>query len=138
MKTISSFILFLLLVTFAPELSAQPAKSHAASTVKAAVQVMYFHGERRCYTCTAIETVAKQTVESHYEKDTRVEFLSINHEEKNNAALVRKYKIAGSSLVVQGPDDEFKDFTRQAFQFSTRDPGKLQSLLVSTINGYLK
>jgi hypothetical protein len=65
-------------------------------------------------------------------------FKAVNHEDKKSAALVEKYQIAGSSLVIQGPGKEFKDLTAECFQYARNDPGKLQSLVISTVDGYLK
>jgi hypothetical protein len=130
--------LLLCFIMLSPAVRAQTVKKNAGKSEVKAVQVMYFHGERRCATCTAIEKVAKNTVKDQYAGNARVVFRSLNHEDKKNKALVEKYEIAGSSLVIQGPGKEFKDLTAECFQYARNDPGKLQSLVISTVDGYLK
>lgn len=131
-------ILFLTIASVVPSIQAQPAQKKGGKSLQNTVRVMYFHGARRCNTCKAIEKVAKNSVKDQYEGNPRVVFKALNHEEEKNAALVEKYQIAGSSLIVQGPGSEFKDLTAEAFQFAARDPGKLQALVISTVDGYLK
>lgn len=126
------------LIMLSPDAIAQTAKKSEGKVEVKAVQVLYFHGERRCATCKAIEKVAKNTVKDQYAGDARVVFRTLNHEDEKNAALVEKYQIAGSSLIIQGPGKAFKDMTAECFQYARNDPGKLQSLVISTVDGYLK
>lgn len=138
MKTALTLLLLMSILTLSPSMHAQKTKTKAGKSVQNTVQVMYFYGERRCATCKAIEKVAMETIKDQYGSSKRVMFKGINHEEETNAALVEKYQIAGSSLIVQGPGKDFKDLTVEAFQFARNDPGKMQSLLIATVDGFLK
>jgi hypothetical protein len=113
-------------------------KTNSTADVKPVVKVMYFHGERRCKTCLGIQDIAEKTVLEMYGKDARVKFVELNHEKEENAALVEKYQIAGSSLIVQGPGKKWVDLTAKAFQYALADPGKLQDALLRTIKAELR
>lgn len=102
---------------------------------KEVVTVYYFHGERRCVTCVNIQNISRDAVSDVFGKDKRVVFKEINHEHQANRSLVERYKIAGSSLIVQGPS-EHTDLTIQAFR-NARNAGKLREIVVSTVKGYL-
>ncbi|MCZ7558161.1 MAG: nitrophenyl compound nitroreductase subunit ArsF family protein [Bacteroidia bacterium] len=130
--------LLLCFIMLSPDTVAQTVQKSAEKAEVKAVQILYFHGARRCSTCKAIEKVAKNTVKDRYAGDARVVFRTLNHEDKKNAALVEKYQIAGSSLIIQGTGKAFKDLTSECFQYARNDPGKLQSLVISTVDGYLK
>ncbi len=114
-----------------PQLTAQQKSVKAAK--KADLIVYYFHTSRRCKTCLSIERVAKNVVKEQYGKDKTVVFRALNIEEEENAALAEKYEVAGSSLLVcRG--DKTEDLTAKAFQYALSDPGKLQTLLIATVD----
>lgn len=94
--------------------------------------VYYFHGARRCKTCLGVEAVAKSLVKEQYSHDKSVIFKSLDGEDEKNAALVERFQVAGSSLlVVRGAKSE--DLTTDAFQYALRDPDKLRKLLADAI-----
>ncbi len=136
MKAIAISLL-LIPFLFAQGLS-QSTSATGKSGVKPQVTVMYFHGERRCKTCLGIQDIAEKTIAEMYAKDARVKFVELNHEKEENAALVEKYQIAGSSLIVQGPGKKWVDLTAKAFQYALADPGKLQDALLRTIKAELR
>ena len=77
-----------------------------------AVTVYYFHSTRRCKTCLSIERITRGVIKDRYGKEKRVEFRSINIEEEKNEALVERYEVAGSALLV-GCGKEKKDLTQK-------------------------
>ncbi len=94
------------------------------------INVYYFHATRRCATCQAIEKVALKTVKDNYGDE--IGFIVINREEKENKALVEKYKISGQTLlVVKG--ETIENITNQAFMNALNNPEKLEELILSTI-----
>lgn len=125
--------LFLLLpvAPSAPQLAAQ-AKS-VKQTKKTELTVFYFHTSRRCKTCMSIERVASQVVKEKYGKDKSIVFRALNIEEEKNEALAEKYEVAGSALLVC-IGSKTEDLTAEAFQYGLNDPGKLQQLLIATID----
>lgn len=100
---------------------------------KKEITIYYFHTSRRCKTCKSIERVAKTVVTERYGKDKSITFRAVNIEEKKNEALAEQYEIGGSALlVVHG--DQITDLTAKAFLYGLNDPGKLQELLIETID----
>ena len=101
------------------------------------VTVYYFHTNRRCKTCLAIERIARGVVKDSYGDDKRVRFRSINIEKDKNAALVERFEVAGSALIVS-KGKKSTDLTTKAFTYAGSSPGKLQDALLKTIAKYLK
>lgn len=69
----------------------------------AEVELLYFHGNRRCATCIAIEQHTKELLENDFADEMaqgKIAFKSINYDEKNGKELAGKYKVAGSSLIM--------------------------------------
>ncbi|PKQ63470.1 hypothetical protein BZG02_08825 [Labilibaculum filiforme] len=98
------------------------------------VKVYYFHATRRCATCEAVEAVSKEAVKEYY--GDKVVFQSINREEEVEKALVAKYKISGTSLlIVKG--DKMVNLTNDAFLNARSNPDKLKSKLKSTVDSMM-
>ncbi|MFZ1729113.1 MAG: nitrophenyl compound nitroreductase subunit ArsF family protein [Bacteroidota bacterium] len=134
MKSLLILIALFLILPAAPitqPLAAQQKSVKAAK--KAELIVYYFHTSRRCKTCLSIERVARAVVKDKYGKDKSIVFRALDIEEEENEALAEKYEVSGSSLLVcRG--DKSEDLTAEAFQYGLNDPGKLQQLLIATID----
>ncbi len=102
---------------------------------KSKVEVYYFHATRRCATCNRIEEIAQNVVEQDY-GNSDVKFFSINFDEKENKAMVEKYQIGWSSLIIASAGD-FEDITDLAFQMAMADPEKLEVRINEVIDAYL-
>ncbi len=102
-----------------------------------AVTVYYFHSTRRCKTCLSIERVTRGVIKDRYAKETRVQFRSVNIEEEENEALVERYEVAGSALLVCRGEKK-ADLTTAAFQYAVSSPEKLQKKLIAAIDAQLK
>lgn len=112
-------------------------RADAYSKDKKEIIVYYFHTSRRCKTCLSIERVAKNVVKEQYEKEKTVVFRSVNIEDEENAELAEKYEVGGSALLICS-GDKTRDLTAKAFQYGLNDPGKLQALIIETIDGLRK
>ncbi len=67
------------------------------------IEVIDFHGNRRCFSCQTIEKFAKETLEEFFQpelRDGKITFQSINVEESQNKEIVQKYQARGSSLFI--------------------------------------
>jgi len=74
-----------------------------ATTQERKLIVYYFHGNFRCHSCTMIENLTKQAVNSGFGdqlKNGRVELKIINIEETGNEHYVDDYKLYTKSVVV--------------------------------------
>lgn len=67
------------------------------------IEVIDFHGNRRCFYCQTIEKFAKETLEEFFQselRDGKITFESINVEEIQNKEIVQKFQARGSSLFI--------------------------------------
>jgi len=130
----------LLLSLLLPELSAEPNRSDAGDVHlkdAATVTVYYFHGSRRCRTCLSIERIARNIVSERYGDNKNIEFKSINIEKEKNKSLAKKYKVAGSGLLVCCGKEKV-DLTAKAFQYARSTPEKLQDALIAAVEKFVK
>jgi len=67
------------------------------------VVVYYFHGDRRCKTCLAIEANAKAAVNSHFAEQLEsgeLAWKTVNYDEPENEHFIKEFELVSSSLVV--------------------------------------
>lgn len=67
------------------------------------ITVYYFHREFRCPSCTTLERVTRESVESAFDKELksgRIKFISINIDEKNNEHFLTDYNLEFQSVVI--------------------------------------
>ncbi|MDD3877759.1 MAG: nitrophenyl compound nitroreductase subunit ArsF family protein [Bacteroidales bacterium] len=100
------------------------------------VEVYYFHGDRRCATCNAIEELVKSFLAEAYNNNPDVKFFVINYDKSENAEIAEKFAVAGSSLFIASGDKKM-NLTMEAFQFVSADPDYLKNEMRDIINGYL-
>lgn len=112
--------------------SAQTADQNATTDK---VEVYYFHNERRCATCMAVEDESVKALNELYPekmKSGEITFLSVNIEDDANKALTDKFEIGGQTLlVVKGGKKE--DLTNTAFMYATTKPEKLKKAIGASI-----
>lgn len=104
---------------------------------KAKAEVYYFHGNRRCATCNAIEELAKKFVEETYKGNSDVMFFAINFDKKENKEITEKFGVEWSSLFIASGDKKL-DLTVEAFQYVKSDPDYLKGEMRDIIEGFLK
>ncbi len=82
------------------------------------IEVIDFHGSRRCFSCQTIEEFAKKTLEKFFQselQDDKITFQTINVEETQNKEIVKKYQARGSSLfinVIRDGEDNISEDTQ--------------------------
>ncbi|WP_372774820.1 nitrophenyl compound nitroreductase subunit ArsF family protein [Mangrovibacterium sp.] len=136
------FVLLVGVISVSAQCCSGTAAENSASTKVACsgtqksseVKAYYFHATRRCETCQAVESVAKEAIKEYY--GDKVSFESINREEEKNNPLVGKYKISGTALIIVSGDKK-SDVTNDAFLNARTNPAKLKSKLKSTIDSML-
>ncbi len=106
-KIWSSFLLIILVAGMlcacgspAPEV---PPTSDTSSTAADKVEVVYFHRAHQCSGCLYAEAVTCYTVETYFADELasgKVTFEALNVEDKENAAIVKKYGAFTSSLFI--------------------------------------
>lgn len=105
-------------------------------TESAKVMVYYFHSKQRCKTCLAIEDIAEQTVEKSFAGNSDVKFISLDFTEEANAAIVEKYEVAGSSLIIVS-GNQHHNLTDDAFANALRNPEVLKEAIVLEVNKFI-
>lgn len=90
-------------------------------TGNAQVEVMYFHGKKRCATCVAIENETKAAMENELAAEVaegKVCMRTIDISTDEGKAIAQRYKIAFSSLIIvanPGESEQVDDITSFAF-----------------------
>lgn len=125
MNRIKFFGVVLLLLVSISNIEAQT-KENASG-----VEVYYFHGTHRCTTCNAVEQVTKEALKQYY--GDQISLKSINSEEEKDNPLIKKYEIAGQTLLIlKGGKKE--DLTNIAFMNAERSPYRLKAKIKETID----
>jgi hypothetical protein len=128
MKTKAFLVLVALLLGSISTTFAQTAEQNT-STGK--VEVYYFHNERRCATCVAVEDESVKALNELYPekmKSGEITFLSVNIEDDATKPLTDKFEIAGQTLlIVKGTKQE--NLTNTAFMYATTKPEKLKKAI---------
>lgn len=110
-------------------------KLNNAETQKSGeVKAYYFHSNVRCVTCEAVEKVSKEAIVEYY--GDKVTFESINRDEEKNKTLVKKYKVSGTSLIIDN-GKKMVNLTNDAFLNARTKPDKLKSKIKSTIDSMM-
>lgn len=134
----SLYLLFVATVFFScgngsnkkPNTSAQTefnADAHVVSN-RDRIEVLYFHSAQRCITCRAIEKHTKELLDSLYSAELAngaIVYKSIDISLKENEAIVDKYEVAWSSLIVSKWDkgnEQVDNMTDYAFSYAKGQP----------------
>lgn len=108
------------------------------------VEVLYFHGKKRCATCMAIEEHAREAVEAQFAKELKdgmVVFRSIDLSQEENEKIAEKYGVSWSSLFIsqwKGGKETYENLTLYAFANARVAPDAFKKEIVEKINGLLK
>ena len=87
----------------------------------AKIEVLDFYGAHRCVTCEAIEANSKYTVDFYFKeavKEGKLEFKTINVDEKENSEIAERYGAYGTALfinVIKDGAEKHIDLTNFAF-----------------------
>ncbi len=104
------------------------------------LDIYYFHGHRRCATCLAVENETRALLSSDFKKelDTGVLKLTVlNLEEPESQALVQKYGIWGSSLLLVNNQGQKVDLTELGFRSARNKPERFHEELRAIIQQQL-
>lgn len=113
---------------------------HAARTD--GVEILLFHADRRCPTCTAIERLTREVVENDFagqraggELSMRVIGISDHRD------MADRYEVSWSSLIVirhDGDSERVEDMTRFAFANARTNPERFKDGLKEKITELLQ
>lgn len=111
----------------------------SGNTPEKFVEILYFHGKKRCATCLAIEKETKAVTETALAEeisDGTVVFRSIDLSEDKNSVIAEKYGITWSSLVLVNHCDgkeTYEDMTRFAFATARNSPAEFRDSLTTRV-----
>jgi len=95
------------------------------------VEVYYFHATNRCVTCQAVEDVTRDALKQNY--GNQIQLKSINSDEESSKPLLKKYKVAGQSLLIL-KGNKIEDLTSFAFLNARTKPEQLKEKIKKTID----
>ena len=95
------------------------------------VQVIYFHNERRCATCMAVEEVSKEVIAKL--DSSKISFVSYAIGDPQNVDLEKKFEVSGQKLIVIGKEGT-SDLTNTAFLNARIKPEQFKEDLLKAIN----
>jgi hypothetical protein len=115
--------------------TAQGDKSAQALTLakegnESAVEVYYFHFQRRCVTCRTVERVSTEILQDLY--GDKIQLKSINLDEKQGEELAKKVGAEGQALLFVNGTKKV-DLTFEGFMYAQTDPGKFKEKIKATI-----
>ena len=135
-------IIFVILALFAVvSLNCFALAAEDASSIK--VVAYYLHGSFRCSTCTNMEKYSKDALETNF-KDAltsgKLEFKSLNVEDRGNEHFVDHYKLYTKSLILSlvknGKEVKYKNLDK-IWELAS-DKQKFIDYVISEINGFMK
>lgn len=95
--------LFLVILAAVAVISLSFSAFAAEDKPTAKVIAYYFHGTFRCYSCTNMEKYSREAIEANF-KDAlasgRLEFKTVNVEDKGNEHFVNDYQLYTKSLIL--------------------------------------
>jgi hypothetical protein len=97
------FVLACIVALTLKEFSGASAVSKTAEVNGTKVVAYYFHGTKRCPTCTKIERYSRTAVDSFFTpalKNGKLEFMALNYDEPQYEHYWTDYKLTAQSLVL--------------------------------------
>ena len=107
------------------------------------VEVLYFHTRKRCATCLAIEEATKEVLDNNFAKqlkDGDITYQVIVLGTSEGEAIASKYKIAGTSLLINKYSDHGiieHNLTNYAFSKALKSSEIFKDSLKTKINELL-
>jgi hypothetical protein len=113
----------------------------AQDSSAAKVEVYYFHATMRCPTCLAVEEQTRKTLDDSFPADLKsgtIKLQVLNLEDKENKALVEKFEIGWSSLILYVPSSgKSVNLTEDAFATARANPEEFRAELEKQIKELL-
>lgn len=123
----------------------QPKKNAEVTTAaevkqKDCIEVLYFHGKKRCITCNAIENLTKEVVDKNFAeqvKNGEIVFKIIDISQPENEAIAEKYEVTWSSLFInkwEGEKETINNMTEFGFANAKNSPDAFKEGVLKKLN----
>ncbi len=135
--------IFLVILAAVAVISVSSLVFAAENKPTAKVMAYYFHGTFRCYTCTNMEKYSREAIEANF-KDAltsgKLEFLSVNVEDRGNEHFVNDYQLYTKTLILSLLKDgkEVKSKNLDKIWEYARNEQKFIDYVTSEISGFMK
>jgi hypothetical protein len=139
MKTKFFTTIVLLTLLFVP-----PANFAQDKEAPNAIKIIYFHGNNRCTTCNNMEKYTRELLEEDYAselKKGKLVFEVYNFDVDSNAAVVDKYKIESSTLLIvksKKGKEKVTDLTETGFTYAKYQEEKFKESVANKLNEVLR
>jgi hypothetical protein len=127
-------VMLMVIVLTSTQFVFSQSEKKAESSPAASIEVYYFHFERRCITCNAVEDVSKEAILKYGDA---VRFYSVNLDEKEGEAIGDRLKVSGQSLLIVNKKDKI-NLTNEGFMYAKNNPDKLTKLVQEKIDKMIK
>ncbi|MGN0238328.1 MAG: nitrophenyl compound nitroreductase subunit ArsF family protein [Lepagella sp.] len=103
------------------------------------VEVIYFHGLKRCPTCLAIEAETRQLVDSIFADDLKagsLRFTIVDISTPEGEAIADRYEVSWSSLFInqwRNGSEQRHDYTDFAFENARNNPTEYKDSIAKDI-----
>nr|WP_321409870.1 nitrophenyl compound nitroreductase subunit ArsF family protein [uncultured Carboxylicivirga sp.] len=136
MRSLQFLAVALALILLNVNCSSKSAKSNTIESIAKAdkVEVFYFHFNRRCATCNAVEEVSKLAIAETY--GDKVSFESCNLDEKEGKEKGNNLGVSAQTLLIVSGEAKI-NITSQAFMNARSNPEKLKALIKEKIDPLL-
>ena len=111
--------------------------SSEVSEAAPSIQILYFHGDRRCPTCIKVGEISLNLFKSKYANNAAVAYKEVNTDKEGNKAIAEKYQIMSSSLIID-VNGTVKNITVDAFKLAKSDAAALEKMITDIIEEGLK
>lgn len=104
------------------------------------LDVYYFHSQRRCPTCLAIEKETRRVLEDSFKAEMAAGVLKLtvlNLEKAESQPLAQKFEIWGSSLLLVDSQGQMINLSPMAFASARKQPEQFREQLAATIRQQL-
>ncbi len=105
-------------------------KQETTVAEKGDVEVYYFHNERRCATCKAVEAVSAKSLQELYGE--KVPFSVYNLESAEGQAKAAELEVSGQTLLIVKGEQKI-NITNPAFMNARNNPEKLKQVIQEKI-----
>ncbi len=99
------------------------------------IEVLYFHGKKRCITCNTIEKLSIEVVDSINNKDISIHVIDINSQ--IGKPIAKKYEVSWSSLIINNKGEAI-NLTDIGFKYAKNQPEIFKQKLTDTLNSLIQ
>ncbi len=99
------------------------------------IEVLYFHGKKRCITCNAIEKLSVEVVDSIGNQDISIHVIDINTQ--MGKPIAEKYEVSWSSLIINNKGEAI-NLTDTGFKYAKNQPDIFKEKLTEALDSLIK